>query len=400
MSRARSFGSTAGVLALAGAMAAGCSAAPAPAAIPFRLIGSTVLLPVHIERSDTLWFILDTGASGGAVDLPRAVQLGLHFEKGESEARGSGGTVSSHHLRPIEIQLGSIRLRSNQYSAFPLPALAQRMGHVVDGIVGSDLFRRYVVDIDYRARVLRLYEPSSFRYRGSGERLSLTYTNNHPYVHARIELADGRKIDGRFVVDSGSSQGVILLHEFAERESVAATVAKTVPVSGLGVCGETASHIGRIAGLELGSLRLAAPLLTLPPAGPGEFATRGSAGNLGGAILKKFRCVFDYSRSALILEPATDLNEPIPFDASGLSLVTAVAAFDTIVVARVIPGSPAEAAGLRPGDTIETLDDVPAATLGVLGLRERLRNQGELVRLEVARGDRKWTVSLLLRDLL
>ena len=375
------------------------SPAPAPASIPFQLIGSTVLLPVHIDQSDSLWFILDTGAEGGAVHLPRAEQLGLRFE-GESEARGAGGIVNSRQLAPLDIELGSIRLRSDHDAAFPLVGLAPRMGHVVDGIVGSELFRRYVVEIDYAARLLRLYEPSSFHYGGKGQRLDLTFTDSHPYVHARLDLADGREIEGRFVVDSGSSQGVILLPEFAQRESVAATVAKTVPVSGLGVGGEVASRIGRIAGLELGELRLRNPTTTLPPPGPGQFATQGSAGNLGGAILKKFRCIFDYSRSQLILEPVTDLDEPIPFDASGLALIAAGAAFDSIMVTRVIPGSPAEEAGIRPGDGIEALDEVPVASVGILEVRERLRKQGELVRLAVSRGDRKWTVPLLLRDLL
>jgi len=375
------------------------TAAPV-AEIPFHAAGSQILLPVRIASSDTLWFILDTGAEGGVVNQARAEQLGLKVT-GENQSRGAGGTVTARQLGPLDLEVGPVRMHVDHYGSIPLTGLPQRMGHVIDGIVGSELFRRYVVEIDYAAQIVRLHEPKTFDYRGHGQELPLTYTNNHPYTKARIVLSDGRKLEGRFVIDSGSSQGIILLTEFATRNHVSETVTKTVPVAGLGVGGEVSSKLGRLPAVELGSLRLGSPLVSLPPpVKGGQFAASGNAGNLGGAILKKFHCYFDYSRDRLILEPVADLDDPMPFDASGMSLVSAGAAFDTIKVTRVIPGSPAAEAGIEPGDAIRSLDAVPAGQIGVVPLRERLRRKGETVKLEVARGGRHWTVPLQLRDLL
>lgn len=367
--------------------------------VPFHLNGTAIVLPVQIGSSDTLWFALDTGAGAGSVNQPVAERLGMDFG-GQSVAQGAAGSVESRQLKTFTMKIGAITLRNERGSAFPFVGLAPRMGHELDGIVGSELFRRYVVEVDYAHSTLRLYEPSDYHYGGTGERLPLTFTSNLPYIHAAIDLSDGRRLEGRFVIDTGSSQGVILLPLFAEQESVAATVHKTVAMTGQAVGGLTQSLTGRLAGIELGSLRLNKPLVSISQGGPAHFAVAGSAGNVGGAILKKFRCTFDYSRSEMILEPVSDLSDPIPFDASGIVLVTQGAAFDTIVVSRVIPQSPADEAGIQVGDRLVSIDGTPASDVGVTRVRERLRRTGDSVTLAVARGAQTLTVPLRLRDLL
>jgi hypothetical protein len=375
------------------------SAAGPVTTVPFHLNGTAIVLPVQIGSSDTLWFALDTGAGHGSVNQPVADRLGLALGP-RSTAQGAAGSVESRQLKPYDLRLGDIHLHIEQGSTFPLVGLAPRMGHRMDGIVGSELFRRYVVEIDYAHSTLRLYEPSSFHYEGTGERLPLTFTYNLPYVHAAIDLSDGRRLEGRFVIDSGSSQSVILMPLFTGQEKIAATVTKTVAITGQAVGGQTPSLTGRLGALEMGRLRLEKPLVSLPQGGPAHFAAEGSAGNIGGSILKKFRCTFDYSREEMILEPVSDLAEPVPFDASGLVLITQGAAFDTIVVSRIVPQSPAEEAGIQVGDRLVSIDGTPAADVGVIRLRERLRKTGDSVTLALERGTRTWTVPLRLRDLL
>jgi membrane-associated protease RseP (regulator of RpoE activity) len=396
MHRLRSVARAAALLLL---LAASPARSAPVATIPFHLNGTAIVLPVQIAHSDTLWFALDTGAGNTSVNMPVAERLGLAFG-GKSTAQGAAGSVEARQLKPFDIQIGSVTLKSEHGSAFLYVGLSPRMGHALEGIVGSELFRRYVVEIDYAHSTLRLYEPSDFHYAGTGERLPLTYTYNLPYIQAAIDLSDGRRLEGRFVIDSGSSQGVILMPAFAEQESVATTVAKTVALTGQAVGGQTQSRTGRLAGIELGKLRLNKPLVSISQGGPAHFAAQGSAGNVGGAILKKFLCTFDYSRDEMILEPVSDLSDPIPFDASGLVFVTQGAAFDTILVSRVIPQSPAEEAGIQVGDRLVSIDGTPAAEVGVVRVRERLRRTGESVTLALARGAQTLTVPLRLRDLL
>ncbi|HKA23645.1 MAG TPA: aspartyl protease family protein [Candidatus Eisenbacteria bacterium] len=373
--------------------------AGAVATIPFHLVDHVVVLPVQIQDSDTLWFVLDTGAYHVSVDLPRASQLGLKVT-GATHATGGTGTVDAKRLAPFDIRMGSVVLTANQAQAFAFSGFASRIGHALDGVVGAELFQRYVVEIDYAHRLVRLHEPSSFHYEGSGQRLPLTFLQGLPHAQARVELSDARWLAGRFLVDTGSSQAVILLADFLAQNRVEQTVAKTVPFEGLAVGGEIGTRIGRLRALELGELRLEDPLVVLPPPHPGHFATDGSAGNLGGGVFERFRMIFDYARSEMILEPASDLAAPMPFDASGLDLATTGGTFATIVVQSVVPRSPAGEAGILKGDRVIALDGTPAARVGMGRMQERLRHAGDSVTLTVSRGERTWTVPLRLRDLL
>lgn len=57
-----------------------------------------------------------------------------------------------------------------------------------------------------------------------------------------------------------------------------------------------------------------------------------------------------------------------------------------VIVSDVIPGSPADLAGIKVGDILLTIDGVPADNLPVVGTRLFFRAGGELIKLSVSRG--------------
>ena len=67
----------------------------------------------------------------------------------------------------------------------------------MDGILGYDFIRRFVVAIDFVKQELRLYDARSFKYDGPGESIPVTFSGNHPHVDAEVRLADGATIKGR-----------------------------------------------------------------------------------------------------------------------------------------------------------------------------------------------------------
>ena len=56
----------------------------------------------------------------------------------------------------------------------PMAALWPLVAHRIDGVLGYDVLRRYVVKLDYRRRRLLLYDPATYRYDGPG--MSLPFT--------------------------------------------------------------------------------------------------------------------------------------------------------------------------------------------------------------------------------
>jgi membrane-associated protease RseP (regulator of RpoE activity) len=171
-------------------------------------------------------------------------------------------------------------------------------------------------------------------------------------------------------------------------------------VQSRGVGGPTDVSLARVAKLELEGISLVDPIVALQPPGPGRISAEGTVGNIGGGVWNRFKVTFDYPRKRMYLEPGPDVAKPFEADMSGLSLVSTAPDFRRVTVARVLDGSPALAAGIQVGDEIETVDGKPAAEIGLPTLRERLRTDGQDLKLELKRGEERVTVAMKTRRMI
>ena len=371
---------------------AAAPAARAVARIPIELSGNEIFLQLRVNGSEPLWFGLDTGAGSTVVNTTAAEALGLEMEGGR-QSRGAGGLVSSSTVRGVRLDIGGARLEGLAVSAIALTSMENAMGHRMDGILGYEFFRRYVVELDYEGLLVSLYEPAGFEYAGRGESLPLSFALNHPYVRAKVSMPGREPVEGKFVLDTGSNLPLILIDPFVRKNGLAESLTKTLKVTGRGVGGEVAMPVGRTGRLQLGSYSLENPVTSFPQTG--WFAHDGAAGNIGGAILRRFKVTFDYSRSRMFIEPNRRFSEPFEFDMSGLQFVTESPSFKTVTILRVLSDSPAAEAGLRQGDEIVSIGGRPVTEFKLAALREMLRQPDRRYELQIRRGAQ--TVSAELR---
>jgi hypothetical protein len=365
--------------------------------IPFELNGNSIFLQLRVNTSRLLWFALDTGAYSSIINTPVLESLNLKTDGG-GVATGAGGRVESLNLSGVNFDVGGAPLRDLSIAALALTPLENSTGRAMDGILGSEFFRRYVVEIDYDANEISLYEPASFEYAGRGESLPLRFYDHHPYVRAKVELPGRDPVEGEFVIDAGSNLALILLPSFVAEHKLGDAVTPTLRTYGRGVGGEVVLPLGRAARLRLGGFSVERPVTAFPPAG--TFGRADKAGNIGSAILRHFRVIFDYSRSRVIIEPNKQFDAPFEYDMSGLSLVTESPAFQVVRVLRVLPHSPAEEVGLRGGDEIVTFDGRPAGEYKLSALREMLRQADKKYPLQIKRGAQTISVELKTRRLI
>ena len=367
------------------------------AQIPFELNGNQIFLRVRVNGSEPLWFGLDTGASGTVINTATAEALGLRME-GSGRTTGAGGQVQSSTVRGVRLDIGGARLERLDAMTLALTSIEDAMGHKMDGILGSEFFRRYVVELDYERLLVSLYEPAGFEYRGGGESLPLTFELNHPYVRARIAVAGRAPVEGKFVLDTGSNFPLILLDSFVKEKRLGESLTKTLKVTGRGVGGEVSMPVGRAGRLLLGGYALENPVTSFPQTG--WFAREGAAGNIGGAILRRFKVTFDYSRGRLFLEPNERFDAPFEYDMSGLQFVTESPSFKTVTILRILPDSPAAEAGLRQGDEIVAIGGRPVTDLKLAALREMLRQPDRRYELQIRRGAETVSAELRTRRLI
>ena len=368
--------------------------------IPFDLYANVPFVQARVNNSPPLWFILDTGAGGSGIDAARARRLGLKYLD-TVRVTGMGGSVKGGYVGGATFKFPGVEVFDQKVFTIPMEFMRARVGRPVDGIIGYDLFRLFVVEIDYDARTISLRDPRTYEYKGDGEVVPFTLRGNTPYTTARLELAGHGTVEGKFEIDTGADGLVSINSPFAAKHRLAEVLtAKTGTQTGAGAGGDSPYFAARVAGFSLGRSRFENPIVTVSRDTKGTGTDAESDGQLGGDFFRRFRVVFDYTRGRMILEPNGHLSEPFESDMSGLDIVAEGADLRTFTVNAVEPGSPAAEAGIREEDTILAVDGRPARAFDLNGLAGHFTTAGKEHELTIRRGRQTLKVRMKLRRLI
>jgi Aspartyl protease len=283
--------------ALGAAQTSGAASVPAPhgprpvAVIPFHRNGKLIALDVRVGASRPLSFVLDSGASHSIVDRTVARELKLRVV-GTTASHGTGrGTVPVQRLAPVRLALRGAALDVAEPWAIALGGVSTDARE--DGLIGSDLFRRYVVRLDLERGVMSLFEPSTYRRAPGAATVPLTARKRWMYLPAELVAQDGTRARHELVIDTGSEDSVDdpLVTRSPQRRS-------TVLGNGLGA--DYAGASGVLARVRIG------PFVWNDVWGP---ASRPAVGM---EMLRRFTLTFDLSRRTLELVPNAHLQEPVP----------------------------------------------------------------------------------------
>jgi membrane-associated protease RseP (regulator of RpoE activity) len=291
------------------------------------------------------------------------------------------------------LSVGEVTLGKQVFAVFALEPFGDIEGVPQSGLIGYEVFKRFVVGIDYEKSLLTLAEPSAFTYSGGGTAVPFQFDGQTPQVDGSI---DG--IPGAFSIDTGGRASLTLLAPFVEKHELRKRPGpKIEAVTGWGLGGPARGMVTRMKGLRLGSVDVGDFVVDLSLQTKGAFTDPYVAGNVGGGVLRRFNLVFDYGNQTIVFEPNARFGDPDLYDRSGMWVNRKGA---EIVIVDVTAGGPAEAAGLKNGDRILAVDGRPVADVSLVDLRERFRTEppGTEIHLRVKRGDAENEVVLVLKD--
>jgi hypothetical protein len=361
--------------------------------VPFELINNHIYVQVKLNGKGPFRLLCDTG--GANIVTPElAAELGLKAQ-GALQGRGVGEQSEDVGLASVDsLQLGDATVDKQLFAVFPMGPFGKVEGISFGGLVGYEIFKRFVVKVDYESSQLTLTLPDAFQYQGKGSVVAFRFNEHIPQVDGEI---DG--VPGRFDLDTGSRASLDLLGPFVEKNGLVAKYApKLEGVTGWGVGGAARAAISRAKVLKLGGVAVESPVVELTLQKKGAFTDPYVAGNVGAGVLKRFNVTFDYSRQQVIFEPNANFAKPDVFDRAGLWMNEADGTFE---VKDVFAGSPAAEAGVKVGDQIVAVDGRPAAAVTLPALRLRFKSEapGTKVRLKLRSGTAEREVELTLRDL-
>ena len=361
---------------------------------PFDLINNHIHAHVMINGKGPYYFVFDTG--GVNILTPElAHELGAKIE-GESEVRGAGEGTSTAGLTHVDdINLSGAQVKDQLFMAYALDSLYPSSGTHMQGMVGYEVFRRFVTRIDYGAKTVTLIDPKHFDPTGAGAPIKISFNGN-----AAIVEGSYNGIPGKFQIDTGARSSLTLDAPFVAAHNLRASSASGVDaVDGWGVGGPSRSHMVRGGILKIGkSIEVDHPVTGMATDTAGAMADPTLAANIGGGVLKRFIVTFDYGHSTMYLKPiAGRVDDLDSYDRAGTWFNVSPEGFNVVAVTA---GGPAALAGLKEGDVITAIDGKAVADIALPDARRHFRDDpvGTVVTLSVLRDGKPVEIKLTLRD--
>ncbi len=337
------------------------------ATVPFQLLNNHIYAQVKINGKGPFLCIFDTG--GHDLLTPGTAKALAVNTEGQAPGNGAGNdVVDIGFARDVTFQIGDLTVDGQTVAVVPFEA-AQVEGFPEQGMVGFEVFRRFVTQIDYGKRTLTFIDPARFDPKDAGTAVPFVFYSHLPQVHGAFE-----GLPGRFDIDTGSRVELTLTRPFVAAAGLTAKHPRGVAaVDGWGVGGRSRSYITRGSALTLGPVRVSDVVAGFSTDPKGAFADPNYQGNVGSGFLKRFVVTFDYGHQVMYLKP---LPTPDPdagtFDRAGLWINTSPAGFKIV---DLTAGGPAAAAGLKVGDEITQVDGAPAPSIAISDLRQKFRDQ-------------------------
>jgi len=264
--------------------------------LTYQLDDRLVRVPIRLDQA-VLWFDVDTGAPHTIVDASTARRLHIAVVRTD-RAQGAGrGTVLRQHAVPIDIAVGTIHFHVNDPWIYDLSHTGTSLH--VDGLLGADFFKRYVVRIDPITRTFSAFEPLSFRYGGDGSAISLADRADHLFIPMRLSVTNHISAKRSVRIDTGSDDAV-------SDDLVRESPARRKSVQGVGLGQAYVDYSGVFSTIAIG------PYSIHNAWGPSN-----SVPTVGMEILRRFVLTFDVPRKLLYLEPTRHLGDPVPSPAPG-----------------------------------------------------------------------------------
>lgn len=287
------------------------------AVIPFREVAGHIDVEGTISGFGVLSMVIDTGFSESALSQTIYAQLKLPFTGMVNVPPGYGGRVTNPMVITSvpSIDFGGLAIKNLAFVVIPPDYIPTMPGVEIDAIVGSDFFDRYVVEMDYSNKVLRLYDPTAYREPQGGCKLPLhrgPMPSAVPLIDAKIIAEEGRAVDAALFLDTGGQIPMMLTNSFTAAHPELLKDVPTEPNQAEGVAGGvTRFRIGRMPAIQLGACTVHDPLTAFSLDNSGMGLGGGSfSGSIGLGIFRRFTTIFDYPRGFVIFESPTKGNSP------------------------------------------------------------------------------------------
>ncbi|WP_178987560.1 retropepsin-like aspartic protease [Winogradskyella schleiferi] len=293
--------------------------------IDFQLASNLMIIPLEVNGV-MLSFVLDTGVSkpilfnlseNDSLDLKATKTFYLH-------GLGGDGKLKAIKTSQNRLKLGdAVGFNQDMYVVFDSDInFTPRLGVLVHGLIGYDIFKGFVVEIKYSSKYIRLHKPNSFQPKSSKKwkTLPIHIHNKKSYLDAKVTI-DTIETPVKLLIDTGSSDALWLF----ENEKMGLKPKSNLIFDdylGKGLSGSIYGKRSKVNNFKLNVFDLIGANVAFPDSLSLDIAKvyRDRNGSIGGGILKRFNTFFDYTNKKLYIKKNKLFKEPFSYNNSGIVL--------------------------------------------------------------------------------
>lgn len=360
--------------------------------IPVEIYNNLIVVPVVLNNVLPLKFIVDTGVRTAILtEKTFSDILNLSYSRRYSIS-GPGGEkiVDAYVANNVSLELPGVHGVGHAVLVLEDDYLELKnyLGTEVHGILGYELFSRFIVEVDYSNKELVLTMPERFRKPRRHQTMPITVEDTKPYVVANVEQRNGKKLWLKLLIDTGASHSLLIDPRSDTSIILPENTIKTVLGRGLG--GVITGQAGRINSITIGSNLLENVLVNYPDETYTDSLKAGSVfrnGSLGGEILSRFDLIFNFPKEEIYFKKNSYFKKKFYFNMSGLVVKAAGPRLKEYIITEVRDQSPAKIAGIQINDVILNINGTNAEDLTLNNLHSYFNlAPGKRIRLDIKRG--------------
>jgi hypothetical protein len=362
--------------------------------IPFtQLTGGIVIIQAKLDDfPDTLNFVLDTGSSGISLDSTTVDYFRLKPSPSDRTIRGIAGIRKVSFLYNRKLHLPGHTVDSLNFHINDYTILTAVYGERIDGIIGFSVINRYILKVDYDSMKISFCTRGTIRYPRGGYLLKPTINQ---LVTQPLKVRDERTVYSRFLYDMGAGLCMMLSRDFVEDSSLFDKRKKKFIKEGEGLGGKIDMELMVMKEVKLGPYKFKNVPTFVFDDENNVTSYPYMGGLIGNDILRRFNVILNYSKGDIYLMPNRHFTEPFDYSYSGMELYLING---QIIAGDVAKGSPAEAAGIREGDEVISINRNFSQNLNQYKIALQVPN--EWVKLVLRRNNKLMEVEFKVKSIL
>lgn len=329
--------------------------------VPVEIHNNLIVMPVVLNGQLPLKFILDTGVRTAILtEKSYSDILGLPYSR-QLTLMGPGEQhyITAYIANDLNIYIPpGINGRGHSLLVLEKDYLELRnfLGAEVHGVLGYELFSRFVVLINYQDKYIEIIDPQFFKPNHKYQELEITIEDTKPFIKATVNLSKKKQL--KLLMDTGASHGLLL--DTGSDSDIEIPEKNVSTVIGRALGGEITGKIGRVPALELGKYSMNNVITNYPD--PNSYidtlksSTVARNGSIGGEVFTRFTVVFNYAAEKVYLRKNAAFKKEFQSNLSGMTIKAKGARLRSFEIVEVRAKSAAEQAEIRKGDLLVNLN--------------------------------------------